>query len=382
MSTELRAFFAIVSAVSLAGCGENFKPPSYVDGLRILAVRAEVPELAPSAGTDGSLPSRTELEVLIADPAQLDDPDREVTALFFACTPDPLDPTGSGCSALANLRIDAKVARAAAAAMCAGGSGGGAASPMRFAGVASCVHGQPCSAVSLEVEGVPLQLPAPAYEIPDDTDLEILPSDHPARVRGIQAMISTVAVAASPAELLNGADASDPCAFATALGARLGDLLETRESVTAVKRVQIRGPDARDEPNVNPIVTGISARGEALPEDPGDPVGPEALIAAGAAAALLPLLPDDGVDRIQRYTRLDATGAPVEVVDESWTWSWYASAGTIERLRTRATTEPAAFTAPTGKKDDPLPASKRIFVWTVVRDGRGGVDWVTRELRL
>jgi len=376
MNTDLRASLAIAAAVVAAGCGMNFKPASYVDSLRILAVRADAPEVQ-EPGHLG--PSSTRLTALVADPAALDDPSREVTVFYLSCTPDPLDPNGSGCSALANLKVDGSIARMAAASLCGAPSGdGGMSSPMRFAGIEACAHGRECQPITVDAGGTPMELPAPTYEIPEETDLDVLPAGHPARTRGIQAMIVAVAVSASPSELVAGVDATDPCAFAAAVGERLGTMLDTRENVTAVKRVQIRGPDAPDAPNVNPAIEGVSSDGAPIPEEIGDPVPTSARIVAGAVADLRPV----ATEVHQRYTRLDASGAKVEEVEELWTYSWFTSAGTLKHLRTRGTEEAAEFTAPTDKKDDPIPVSKRIFVWAVVRDGRGGVDWVTRELRL
>jgi len=373
MNTELRASLAIALAlVAATGCGETFKPASYVDSLRVLAIRADEPELVAAAG------SSTRLRALVADPEALDDPSREVTVFYLSCTPDPLDPNGSGCSAFANLKIDGAMARMAAAALCLPPGEEGMSVPMRFAGLESCAHGRDCEPIVVDVAGTPMELPPPVYEIPAGTDLASLPAGHPARTRGIQAMIVAVAVEATPAELVSGVDTADPCAFAAAVSDRLGTLLDTRESVTAVKRVQIRGPDAPDLVNVNPSIDGVSNGGSPIPEAVGDPVPPEVRITAGAVAALRPIANEVP----QRYTRLDANGAPVEVVEELWTYSWFASAGTLERLRTRGTDEVVEFIAPTDKKDDPIPDSKRVFVWSVVRDGRGGVDWVTRELRL
>jgi len=363
-----------------SGCGETFKPASYVDSLRVLAVRADEPELIPPGGEPASLPSSTRLRALVADPAALDDPSREATVLYLSCTPDPLDPNASGCTALANLKVDGAMARAAAASLCAPpGQGGGVGdAPMRFAGLEVCAQGRGCEPIVVEVDGVPTELPPPVYEVPEGTDLAGLPAGHPVRTRGIQAMIVAVAVAASPGELLTEVDATEPCAIAAGAGEHLGRLLDERESVTAVKRVQIRGPDAPDDVNVNPAIDGVSRSGKPIPEVVGDPVPTEARIRPGAAVDLRPI----ATEVRQRYTRLDAEGAPLEAVEELWTYSWFASAGTLEKRRTRGTGEPVEFQAPTDAKDDPIPASKRVFVWAVVRDGRGGVDWVTRELRL
>jgi len=80
----------------LVSCGWNstsFEPVALVDKLRVLAVRAEPPDVAPG-GT-------TLLSALVVDP---DEGSRPLTRLWLVCDPDPANPTLSACSQFATAR--------------------------------------------------------------------------------------------------------------------------------------------------------------------------------------------------------------------------------------------------------------------------------------
>ena len=83
----------------------------------------------------------------------------------------------------------------------------------------------------------------------------------------------------------------------------------------------------------------------------------------------------------QRYTRYDAEGNAFRGEREAWVWSWFTTAGAFERERTRAFDQEQIWTAP-GDADHPLPESGRVFLYTVLRDARGGIDWIRREVRI
>jgi hypothetical protein len=360
----------VLFSLFLAACGPEFDPPSQVNKLRLLALKAEPPEIAGGAGA-GALPDRTTLSTLVADPAQVADPAREATVLHLSCTPDPRDAEGLDCTAIGTLRDPA-----ALAALLAAGSGAapgvGVVGGVSLAGVESCDGRGAC--VPAAVNGVPL--PAPSYAVPADLDLASLPPGHPARAAGVQVTILSVLVAASPDELFGG----DPAG----VGGRLAALLEERENVVAVKRIVVRGPDAVDPPNVNPTVPGILAAGAPLPADP----AAAPTFAPKAEVRLLPRPPAIPLDEhgepddeavYQVHTRLDRNGRPSGTMTEEWLYSWFATAGSLSHDRTRAD-DPCTWTAPDGSKDEPLPEGGRALVFLVVRDARGGIDWAVREL--
>jgi hypothetical protein len=97
-----RSFLALVPVLALtAACGPDFDPASEVQGLRVLAVRAEPPEIAPVS--DGAAPARAELATLVVHPALVADPARRAVVLHVACTPVPGDPSASACTRLSEL---------------------------------------------------------------------------------------------------------------------------------------------------------------------------------------------------------------------------------------------------------------------------------------
>lgn len=368
-----------LAALALVGCGEEFPPASRIDGLRLLAIRAEEPELVPPA--PGEPPARTALNALVADPAQLDDPSRRVSVLYIGCTPSPGRVEAGICTALENLITPNRIGGILAAGGCfegAPGHGDGGGETVRLVGFEACTQTEGCGPAEVEIGGVTTTLPEPVYEVPGEFRLDSLPPGHPQRTNGVQAAIVAVAVAATPQELVEGADPSDACRFSTGVGQNLSRLLEERERMTALKRVQLRGPDVSDPINVNPILPGITANGQRLD-------APTARVGTGARVDFLPVLPTDEQGQPiepQAFTRYDSEGKFLRVETESWLWSWYATGGEFEDLRTRTAEKAAQWTSPKGTKKDPIPGHRRVFVYSVMRDARGGIDWVVKEIQL
>jgi hypothetical protein len=112
------------------------------------------------------------------------------------------------------------------------------------------------------------------------------------------------------------------------VAARLAELWAAREHVLVTKRVQIRGPEAPDAPNQNPVLDGIAADGSPIAED----APPQ--IATGKRL-LTPVLPADADAVRVTYTKLDAAGQPLESAREDWVYSWFSTAGDLEDLHTR-----------------------------------------------
>ena len=150
------------------------------------------------------------------------------------------------------------------------------------------------------------------------------------------------------------------------LAAQLSALWGVREHVLSTKRVQIRGPEARDPPNRNPAIAGIAAGSLAL-----DP-GAVSTVAAGTLA-LTPLLPSGPDGDPEPYTKLDAAGRPIESTREEWVYSWFSTAGELDETHTRGAV-PEEWTVAAA------PAGLRAVVAAVVRDLRGGTAWAVRDV--
>lgn len=385
----------LFALVSLAGCGEEFAPASYVDKLRLLAIRAEAPEIAPAGG---GAPDRTTLTSLVADPDQLEDPEREVTVVYLACTPEPGSLEAGLCTLVETYADPAQLP----ALLNEGGGacgGGGAPAPgefgegvvggITFAGLEACDQELGCRPAEVDLGGAAVTLPAPTYVLPASFSLADLPADHPQRTTGVQVVVIAIVVQASPQELVEGADPADSCAFADQVSANLARLLEERERLTALKRLQVRGPDVTDPVNVNPEIPGVLANGAVLAPELAEPVPDTARFRTGQKVSLLPQLPlgDDGKplsDDVlyQPYTRYDSEGAFFRSEREAWLWSWFTTGGEFEDERTRDADEAQEWTAPGVDKDFPVPESRRVFLYSVVRDARGGIAWAKREVRI
>ncbi|WP_373047411.1 hypothetical protein [Vulgatibacter sp.] len=398
----------LAAALLLTACGEQFDPPSYVNKLRLLAIRADAPEIeTPARGEDGTpldpqpegrAPDRTTITSLIADPLQIDDAAREAVVVYLACTPEPGSLEAGICSLVETYADPTQLPELLqqGGGACGGGGGTppgvfgqGITGGISFAGFERCDQELGCRPVETTVGGTPVTFPAPTYVLPEDFDLEALPAGHPQRTNGVQVLTIAIAVVATPAELLDGADPADACAFADRVSANLGRLLESRERITAIKRVQVRGPDNGDEVNVNPVIEGFSANGTPLPAELAEPVQAEARFAPAKKAKLLPALPLGGDGQpltdeavYQPYTRYDAEGEFLREEREAWLWSWFTTGGQFEQDRTRALDEAQEWTAPGDDADYPVPAHRRVFLYSVVRDARGGIAWAKREVRI
>lgn len=103
---------------ALFSCGEEMKPDTLLEELRVLGVRSTPADLAPG--------ETAILEALVVDPSR---PARASTVVWFSCDPDPLNLNRSYCSDMATLSQSSALFRAP--------SDGGAELPpgMRFAGL-------------------------------------------------------------------------------------------------------------------------------------------------------------------------------------------------------------------------------------------------------
>jgi hypothetical protein len=352
----------VAAALALAACSPDFDPASKVDKLRLLAIRADPPEIAaaPPTGTPVA-PDRASLTSFVVRDDFATDPTSKTTVFYLACLPVPGDPTPSPCVALAGLREPTVLLAEGSQASCDAGGGGGTPPPIAFAGIEVCEAGA-CGPATI----AGATLPTPEVAIPSGYGFDALPPGAPERIIGIEAAVLAFALDATPDELAAGMDEACPLG---SIGSRMSQLWAIREHVLATKRVQIRGPEAPDAPNQNPALDGIAAGGTALAA--GMPTE-----LPGGTIQLTPVLPGDADTLRETYTKLDAAGAPIETVREDWVYSWASTAGELDELHTR---DPASdpWIVSVG---DTTADGGRALVAAVLRDRRGGTAWSLREV--
>ena len=125
--------------------------------------------------------------------------------------------------------------------------------------------------------------------------------------------------------------------------------------------VTLRTAPAGSTANQNPRLRGVSAGGVELAADG------SSTLRAGVKIALLPLPADDAKE---------ATAAGPEKLN----FSFYATAGEVESLRSTDTTATGQPGIASVDYTPPLIApGGPVRLWVVVRDGRGGVGWLERR---
>jgi hypothetical protein len=343
-------------AVTLAGCSPKFDPASYVEKLRVVAVRAEPPEIDPGGVAT--------LETLVLRP-DFATTVRTTTIVHVACVPDPRRPDQfSPCVMLPNLVAPAATVAAAARMACAAPLVDGPLwPPIDLAGVERC-DGGGCDPASIGTTALPPRVTVPAA-------FGFTP-DGPDNVLGVQAQVLSFAVEATPDELVEPvgticAGGDDRARLAAQVAVNLARLWEAREHVLSEKRVWIRGPAAVNPPNRNPAVTGITAGSLTL--DPG-----AATTVHTGELDLRPVLPSDPAEQPEGYWKLDATGALIEHVTEQWAFSWFATAGELKKVNTHDAGDPDRW------KLSEARGPARVAV--VVRDLRGGTSWAVRDVEV
>jgi hypothetical protein len=130
--------------------------------------------------------------------------------------------------------------------------------------------------------------------------------------------------------------------------------------------------------NANPALLGLALAGAALPDEP------LALsLSEGRAVELSAQL---STDAVELRPIPPAEGAP-GLRPERLTLSWFADAGSMDQDRTvfidgETSIESATRNQWTPPKQSEVPPGGLIHFALVVRDDRGGVGWLTRQLRL
>jgi len=306
-----RGAFVLVPLLTtlLSACGEEWRPGTYVGGMRVLAIRADPPELAPGAVARLS-------SVVVAPSAA------QKTLIWLACDPDPSQLDQSECAKYATLEEAADLGD-----------------------------------VSSLPEGVkPLGFGTEAvYQAPANLFAQVA-SDDPRRTRGVLTVVLMMAVAAplpaTPEELQ-----------ALMEKVRSGEI----PSLLSIKRIRISEESVHNE---NPVLESVR-------------LGDEVLTGSGARPTkvrpgqLYTLVGNAAEGSAERFQQLDPFGNLVEK-DEPLLVSWFSTAGLFSVTRTPAGDDSQRFIVP--QPFDEPPAGGRVTLYAVLRDGRGGVDWLQRGL--
>ncbi|MBI5547627.1 MAG: hypothetical protein HY901_27405 [Deltaproteobacteria bacterium] len=306
-----------------AGCTDPWPLVTNVDGLRLLAIRAEPPDLAPGQST--------QLDALVVDPRE---PGRTNTVLWFACDPDPSQLDQTPCADYTTLQDTS------------GGEIG--ADPqtlpegVRFLGATSPAAAAPVTYLSRA-----------------DLFAQLTPDD-PRRARGVLAVVLALAIAAPPPTSL------------TELGALL-EKVKTKEveSLLGIKRIRI---SETTTPNHNPRLQGVKV-GERL----WSPGLRPAKVHPGVS---VPLVGVAQPGTVETFEELDADGHLVEKQEKLFV-SWFSTVGELRfprNLEGEDGDQRQELSTPFVLQH--VPEDRRATLWAVLRDGRGGVETMVRGLLL
>ena len=318
----------ILAPLLSSGCTDPWRTVQYLEGLRVLAVRAEPPDLAPGQATL--------LDALVVDPRA---PARSNTVLWLACHPDPASLDQPKCAEYDTLEA---------------------------------LTGEEGSAdpASLPEGLVPLGITAPAgvtplpirYAAPADV-FAGLAADDPRRVRGVLAMVLVLAIAEEPSPHWPPTQ-EDLSALMDRVRSKQVD------SVLAIKRLRI---SETATPNHNPVLSKVR-----LGDEEWGPGPQPAKIHPGTWTKVLAL---PAPETSETYQDLDADGNLV-TKQEHLSASWFTTLGDLDKARTLAgeIEDPEALYAPFVLQN--VPESRQGVLYAVLRDGRGGVDQLVRDFFL
>jgi hypothetical protein len=330
-------FLSILIIVVAAGCGSDLPPQSFIEKLRVLAIQAEPPEVAPN--------EPTHLEVLAASPTvvQLSDgiTPSPVSTLWLACTIPP--------------------------------------------GAASTI---PCGVNPERSLGAGGTIPPTCDEAPG-ADLCVIGFGPTARFTPAAAHLAGAAsaqilVTAIVADTEGGAVGCLQDAFAND-----GRPTTPDHCVLALKRLTLSDPAQRTgEPNANPRLADFWLDEYGIPVSLADG---QALFGAAPAsnARAYRLIARRAEDAAQQYVKSD------QLVYEALTISYYTTSGKLAGLRGAFDPEgcltaadcpdkpPALETtvewtppAPSQLATTTTPADPAVRLYAVLRDDRGGVSWI------
>ncbi|WP_224361474.1 hypothetical protein [Hyalangium versicolor] len=312
-----RLKMSLVSLLALTACSYDFENSSEVLDRRILAVQVEPPELVGGA----ALPDSVQARALVVDPA---DPNAITEVSWSSCLFPPRSNAGTGEGE--NKR---------------------------------CSESE---AVLLQTSGsAPITSVEQSIPVPED-------------VVGVLAAGVDV-----PAPLLQ---------VQVEVGSDKGNLVAVKE--VAVKPVLPEG----QEPNRNPVVKGLTLEGtDWLPDTPrtvkyGDCAEEDKKeVEAEDGETLVKVCQHDmepvfDDSEAQYYEDRGFSGKP-ELQRERLSFSWFTDSGSWRRGTTQQYDPRDPSPDNVGPKTswrEPPTKTGRATVWVVVRDGRGGVTWLRREL--
>jgi hypothetical protein len=362
-----------LALLAVAACAPEFTGPQNVKGLRLLAIQSEPPELGATAdaGDPDWPPPSSAIRSLVGHPGFAEDGATRAIVLHLACTPRPGDLAGSACTQFANLSDPTQLFELLHVATACTDPGLGVVDAVTFSGVEACDR-TGCAPFSVLLDpGDPSSaaaMPAPSYTLPAEFSFAGLAPEDPQRVVGLDVVDVALVIEATPAELAPAAAVPDACLALQAIRDNLEALWPIRPNLAAVKWLHVRGPGMPVEspPNHNPPPPEITLDGARLPAPGGTP----APATAGAWQHLLPRLPGEFEALRERYQRFDTNGHLIDTRDEEWAYSWFTTAGELDRSRTHASDEENALKVETGG----------AVLWLVVRDVRGGTSWWAAEI--
>ncbi len=330
----------VLAIVGLSGCLEDLPDPTRVDDLRVLAVRAEPPEVSPGA--------TVALDALVVDPLG-----RPRTYAWYACI---VADQGAGFF---------------------GGGGETSTSGGRGTALSDDPYGDSCIRRYEAGERWAMKLgeePTATFEVPDDL------FDSQDALKAAYGLSEDLTI---PAEVELGFLGIAGMNYTVTLVVEVdGRRIETQKRVNISRDLQ----DASNRPNLNPDQPSIHVADRELkveaPKTAAVPSGGRcflddtAPLAAGRTFNLTPInFPDPPIDYLVLLAGT-TTDEPFEIVEreEVLFYSFFATRGSLSKEVSKSTGEPQSeFRL---KADEAGPTD----VWVVVRDGRGGTSWCHEPL--
>lgn len=305
--------FLTLSLGATSACEREFVPETVVDKLRILGVRAAPPDLAPG--------ETAILSALVVDPSRAGE---RSTVLWLGCDPDPLGLGRSACSDVDQLQRTSDFAKSSDES-------------------ASLPPG-------MRVIGLNQQA---AFRSTPDLFRELSPEDSRRRT-GTVAQVLMVAI---PEEVPLTATREELEA--------LFDRVQNHEirSLLALTRIRVSEDPAR---NQNPVLGPLTVDGRPYPR------GGALLLSPGTSVTVELDAPDESFETYEQPTPDGETHKEEKLIA-----AFYSTSGRFKepRLALRSGTE-ERFEVPGEDQKNPLSADRRGTLWVVVRDTRGGQEWL------